>query len=287
MAEETEPKPAENLPHEVEMPSPTAWPVVLAAGITLLVAGLATSGWVSALGACMAAAGAVGWFRDLYPHERHEAERVEHAPVKAVTERREVARREVIPERHRARVPIEIYPVSAGIKGGLAGGVAMALLAMIYGVVSHHGIWYPINLLAAIVYAHPLRVTTQQISAFHLQLFLVAAAIHVLASLLVGLLYGAVLPMFPRRPILLGGFVAPIVWSGLLHSVLGIINPLLNQRISWGWFVASQIGFGIVAGLVVARQGRIHTRQYLPFAIRAGFEISGRRKENGPGEGQR
>lgn len=285
MAEET--KPAEDLPREVEMPSPTAWPIVLAAGITLLVAGLATTVWLTVLGACLAAAGTVGWFRHLYPHERLETERVEHEPFKPVTERPEVARRrEVIQEGHRARVPVEIYPVSAGIKGGLAGSVAMALLAMLYGVVSHHGIWYPINLLAAVVYARPLLVSSHQISTFHIQLFLVAAAIHVLASLLVGLLYGAVLPMFPRRPILLGGFVAPIVWSGLLHSVLGIINPLLNQRISWGWFVASQIGFGIVAGLVVARQGRIHTRQYLPFAIRAGLEVSGRPQDKDPGEGQ-
>ena len=49
---------------------------------------------------------------------------------------------------HRARLPLEIYPVSAGVKGGLAGGVAMAVLAMLYGIVSGHGIWYPINLLS-------------------------------------------------------------------------------------------------------------------------------------------
>jgi hypothetical protein len=148
-------------------------------------------------------------------------------------------------------------------------------MAVLYGVVSGYGIWYPINLLAAIVYAEPMQVTTRQMSAFHIELFLVASAIHVVSSVLVGLLYGAVLPMFPRRPILLGGFVAPIVWSGLLHSVLGIINPLLDQRIHWGWFLASQIGFGITAGLVVVRQGRVRTRQYLPFAVRAGLEMPG------------
>jgi hypothetical protein len=132
-----------------------------------------------------------------------------------------------------------------------------------------------------------MQVTTQQMSSFHVELLLVASAIHVVSSVLVGLLYGALLPMFPRRPILLGGFVAPIVWSGLLHSVLGIINPLLDSRIHWGWFLASQIGFGIVAGLVVARQGRIHTRQYLPFAVRAGLEIPGVMEEKGrEGEGQ-
>jgi hypothetical protein len=284
MAAESEPNPPQASPREVQMPSPTAWPVVLAFGLTLVFAGFVTSLVVTMLGAVLTVAGSVGWFRELYPHEHHELEAVEERPLEIVTERRDVARLEPIPELHRARLPIEIYPISAGVKGGLAGSVAMALLAMLYGVASHHGIWYPINLLAAIVYAEPMLVTTRQMSSFHIELILVASAIHVVASVLVGLLYGAVLPMFPRRPILLGGFVAPIVWSGLLHSVLGIINPLLNQRISWPWFVASQIGFGIVAGLVVARQERVHTRQYLPFAVRAGLEVSGRREEQGPEE---
>jgi hypothetical protein len=81
--------------------------------------------------------------------------------------------------------------------------------------------------------------------------------------------------MFPRRPILLGGFVGPILWSGLLYSILGIINPVLNQRIDWLWFVLSQLGFGIVAGIVVSHQERIRTWQHLPFALRAGMETSG------------
>ncbi len=60
-----------------------------------------------------------------------------------------------------------------------------------------------------------------------------------------------------------------------MHTSLGIINPLLNQRIDWKWFVASQIGFGVVAGLVVVRQEKVRTRQYLPFAVRAGIEAPG------------
>jgi len=275
ISSETRPKQPGASAREVQLPAPTAWPIVLAFGLTLVFAGFVTSFTVTLLGAVLTVAGTVGWFRELYPQEHHELEPAEERPLEVVTMRPEVARLEPIPELHRARVPIEIYPVSAGVKGGLAGGIAMALLAMLYGVVSGYGVWYPINLLAAIVYAEPLQVTTRQMSSFHIELFLVASAIHLVSSLLVGLLYGAVLPMFPRRPILLGGFVAPVVWSGLLHSVLGIINPLLDQRIHWGWFVASQIGFGITAGLVVARQGRIHTRQYLPFAARAGLEMPG------------
>jgi hypothetical protein len=174
---------------------------------------------------------------------------------------------------NRSRLPLEIYPVSAGIKGGLAGSLAMAVLAMIYGIASKHGIWYPINLLAAGFF--PARNTTAQIVSFHWDSFVIAVAVHLVTSLIVGLLYGAMLPMFPRRPIVLGGLVAPILWSGLLHSILGIVDPLLNERIDWFWFVLSQFGFGIVAGIVVSRQVRVRTWQHLPFAVRAGVEATG------------
>jgi hypothetical protein len=67
--------------------------------------------------------------------------------------------------------------------------------------------------------------------------------------------------------------IAPLTGTGLLYTILDLVNPLLNQRIDWPWFVASQFGFGVVAGLVVVTQERVRIRQFLPFAMRAGFEI--------------
>jgi hypothetical protein len=87
------------------------------------------------------------------------------------------------------------------------------------------------------------------------------------------------LPMLPRHPIFLGGVIAPALWSGLVYAVLGIVHPLLNQRINWLWFVVSQIAFGCVAGLVVVRHTPVRVRQFLPLAIRAGVEGSGLRSE--------
>jgi hypothetical protein len=75
------------------------------------------------------------------------------------------------------------------------------------------------------------------------------------------------LPMLPRRPVLLGGFIAPLMWSGLIYGILDIVNPVLNQRIQWSWFVISQIGFGIVAGIVVSRTQKIRTTQRMPFSL--------------------
>jgi hypothetical protein len=272
----------------VRLPAPTAWPVVLAFGVTLMFAGLVTSESVTVFGATLAALATVGWFRDVLPEEAHKTVRVDRARPAPTAARRAVARYEVAESLRRAWLPLEIYPVSAGIKGGLAGAVVMAVLAMAYGIVSGTGIWYPINLLAAGFLRGALKLPTSEIAAFHLGAFLIAASIHLITSLLVGLLYGAMLPMLPRHPVVLGGVVAPLAWSGLLHSTLGVINRVMNQRIDWGWFVLSQIGFGIVAGLVVSRQERVETWQHLPLAVRAGIEAPGlirEREGDGPSGG--
>jgi len=274
-------------PGTVILPAPTAWPVVLAFGITLLLAGLVTSASVSILGAILAVTAFGGWFRDVLPHEREETVRVEAEVAPTSTSRHDVERLAIAPELARAVLPLEIYPVSAGIKGGLAGSVAMAVLACLFGVLKQGSIWYPINLLAATVYTQSIFFGSASLNAFHLNSFLLAVLIHLITSLLVGMLYGAMLPMFPHRPILLGGIIAPILWSGLLYSILGILNPLLEQKIDWWWFVASQFAFGIVAGLVVVRQSRVRTRQFVPFLIRAGIEAPGMTEEKPREEGPR
>src|SRR6201993_1334895 len=270
----------------IELPAPTAWPIILAFGLTLVFAGLVTSASVSILGAIFTLAGCVGWFRDVLPHEKHESIPIAARVPPAETRHPQVARVEWKTEKlQRARLPLEIYPISAGVKGGLAGSVVMAVLAVLYGIISGHGIWYPINLLSAGFF--PARVTTQQIAAFHWDALLIATILHLMCSSLVGLLYGAALPMFPRRPILLGGLIAPILWSALIHSMLEALDPTLKQRIDWVWFVVSQIGFGIVAGIIVSKQERIRTWQYLPFAVRAGIEAPGTMDEKSRDNGER
>ena len=264
---------------EIEVPASTAWPFVLAVGFTLLFTGLLTSVSVSVLGAVLALAGCVGWFKEVLPHEHEEVVPIIAEDLRVATERRVVERLPVAADQVRAWLPVQTYPVSAGVKGGLAGSVAMAVLACAYGALKAGSIWYPINLLAAGFFPAAMTESTAEIAAFHLRAYLIAVPIHLITSLLVGLLYGAMLPMLPRRPILLGGFIAPILWSGLIHSILGIVNPVLDQRIDWLWFVFSQVGFGIVAGLVVSRQERIRTRQQLPLALRVGLEASGMRED--------
>jgi len=255
----------------VALPAPTAWPIVLAFGVVLAFASLVTNAGLGIVGALLVICGCVGWFREVLPHERHERVPVVGPVVGVVTERPSVARLEVS-ARHRAYLPVETYPIVSGLKGGVAGGIAMVIPALLYGYISQHSIWYAVNLLGGAGVGHWRNPTTADIAAFHWNAFLIALVIHAATSLLVGLLYGALLPMWPTRPILLGGVVAPLLWTGGLHSTLGIINPAFEARINWTWFAISQIFFGIVAGIVVTRTGRIRTRQALPFLLRMGLE---------------
>jgi hypothetical protein len=259
----------------IEVPAPTAWPVVLATGFTLIFAGLLTSASVTALGAVLSLAGCVGWFREVLPRDHEEEVPVVADDGEVRTERRVVDRLTIAPEQVRAWLPVHTYPVSAGLRGGWAGAVAMAVLACAYGLLKAGSIWYPVNLLAAVVYAQSVKFGAADLNAFHLDSFAIALGVHALASTLVGLLYGTMLPMFPRRPILLGGLIVPVLWSGLLHPTLNLLNPLLASHIDWFWFIASQIAFGIVAGAVVVQHSPMRTLENVSFAVRAGVEAPG------------
>jgi len=263
-------------PHSIDMPAPTAWPMIAALGVTLTLAGLVTHVIVSAVGIVLLVAGAVGWFREVFPVEHRESVPiVREARAAVAVPRVAVARLKAGEMRHRARLPLEIYPYAAGIRGGIAGGVAMAVLAMIHGLLAHGSIWYTINILAATAMPKLALADTATLSAFDPTAFVLALVIHGVLSLLIGLLYGVLLPMFPRHPAFFGGFVVPLLWTGLIWASLGILNPVLDDRIEWRWFIASQIAFGLTAGFVVARSERIATLQSMPLLVRAGIQAAG------------
>lgn len=270
----------------IQVPASTGWPLVAAFGLTLMFAGLLTHVMVSTLGAITLLMGLVGWFRQVLPREAHEALSLEKEAVALPPRGSKVRHLEVGELGHRARLPLETYPYSAGVRGGLVGGAAMAVLAVLYGLIGHGSIWYPINLLAATGSAEINAMDYHQLLAFHGTGLVLAIIIHAIGSALVGLLYGVTLPMFPRHPIFLGGVLAPLFWSGILYTGMGIIHPTLQARIDWGWFIVTQFAFGIVAGFVVARHERIATMQHLPFVVRAGIEASGLGGEENDGGSQ-
>ena len=229
---------------------------------------------VSVLGAVLALAGCIGWFREVLPHEHEEVVPVVPEDIRITTDRRIV---ELLPIGHhmRAWLPVKTYPVSAGVKGGLAGGVAMAVLACTYGLLKAGSIWYPINLLAAVVYAESLKLgpcTAVFISCG--QLRDCSGSAH-LVSALVGLLYGAMLPMFARRPIVLGGLHRPCSMVGAALHNLGPGQSVAREPHRLALVYCFSGGLRNCGGSVVVRESRMPTHENLSFAIRAGIEAPG------------
>ncbi len=266
----------QTLPQAIELPAPTIWPMVFALSVALIAVGLLSAAIISALGGVLLLVAAVGWFREVLPHEHHESVAVDAAthietPKAAIPVDYIRAGR----ERHRLRLPIEIKPYSAGLKGGVVGAIGMAGVAMFFGYISEGSIWYPINLLAAAAIPSLATASVEELRQFSALGLILGTIIHGCTSLMVGMLYAVMLPMFPRKAFWWAGVSAPILWSGLIATTLSFVNPALSARIDWRWFVASQLAFGLTGGYVIARTQDIYTRQHLPLAVRAGIDAPG------------
>lgn len=261
----------------VEVPASTPWPFVTAFGLALLFAGLVTSLAVSVVGVVVILWGAVGWFRVVMPVQQEESVRVVRALSPTVTSStRRVDHLQPGAGGHRIRIPVQVHPYSAGLLGGAFGGVGMAIIACLYGFLAHGSIWYPVNLLAAAALPSLTDAGPEVLNTFQLPGFIVALLTHVIFSLFVGLMFAAILPMMPSRfTAFWGSFLAPVLWTALIASTLQIISPALNSKIAWGWFIASQIAYGLITGYIVAHSKWVETQQDWPLAARAGLEAPG------------
>jgi hypothetical protein len=262
----------------IELPAPTSAPLYFALGLSLLLAGLVTNEIVSAVGVAIAVLGAIGWWREVLPHEHEAAVPLQPEALRArPLEARLAAVERLVAGRdgHRLRLPVDYHPYQSGLRGGAVGGVAMAAVACAYGLIAQGSPWLPINLLAAMALPAVGAEGIEALKTFQLGALLLATGMHAAISLSVGLVYAAVLPMLPGRVLMWGGIVAPAVWSGVAWAALGIVNPALDEHVRWGWFIASQVAFGLAAGSVIARSRRVQTLQSFPLATRAGIEAAG------------
>ena len=80
-------------------------------------------------------------------------------------------------------MPEKVHPVSAGIKGGIVGGLLMPIPALAWGIWSGHGIWFPVNLLAGMVIPGltdaPADQLIPQLEQFHFWLLIEIGRAHV------------------------------------------------------------------------------------------------------------
>lgn len=264
-------------PDHHALPAPTVWPMVAAFGLTLAGAALVTHAVVGLVGLALALIGGIGWWYQVLPEEQ-----AEQVPLLALAERaRPVVRAATRVDHlqlgeagHRVRLPIEVQPISAGVKGGLVGGVAMAVVALAYGVLVQRSPWYPINLLSGVAMPAMAQADMPELRAFNATALVLGIVAHGVVSVLVGLLYAVILPMLPRRHTLWGGLIAPLLWTGFLWALLGVINPVLNARVDWAWFIVSQIAFGLACGWEVARAEPVATMQTWPLQARVGMHAT-------------
>ena len=199
---------------DIQVPASTGWPLVAAFGLTLVFAGLLTHVMISTLGAITFCAGLVGWFRQVLPQEAHDSVTLgkeepcwrpwpESAPPPnwRIRSSRAVAIENLSLLSRRPRRP--------GRRRGDGGpGDSLRTHRSQEHLVSSQpagGRGFSTHL------GHELRPTAR----LRWRGTGARDRIHLSASALVGLLYGIALPMFPRRPILLGGILAPLFWSGI------------------------------------------------------------------------
>jgi hypothetical protein len=253
----------------VEMPRPTVAPFVLSLGMVLVAAGVVTSMLFLIVGGAILVAGLCIWIAQLLPGRGHIHERL-------VEPARRARRITGLPGTvellqagkpgYRMRLPERVHPISAGLRGGILGGLVMPLPAFVYGIVSGHGIWMPVNLLAGMVLPGIGKMSIAELEQFHPSLLLIAVIIHAVLSVIIGLVYGVMLPTLPPipRPLAWGGLLMPLLWTAVSFGVMGVVNPVLAKGVDWPWFIVCQFLFGIVAAGVVIRSETLGT-------IRAGL----------------
>ena len=249
-------------PDSVALPRPTVAPMVLALGMALMAAGVATSAAFLVVGAAVLISGLGLWVAQLVSVRGHV-----HVPLVEPSRRPGPVTvkiggvgqmREGMPG-YRLRLPTEVHPISAGIKGGIVGGLLMPIPALIWGLSSGHGVWYPVNLLAGMVLPGVDRMTVAELEQFRPALLLVGVVIHAINSVTFGLIYGVLLPTLPSipRPLAWGGLMMPMLWTALSFGLMGLVNPLLSKGVDWPWFIASQFVFGVDAAAATLRAGSL------------------------------
>jgi hypothetical protein len=229
----------------LEMPKPTAAPLVLALGVVLLAAGVVLGLAMTIVGGVLLLIGLGIWVASLLPGKGHFAEPLAEpdarpAPIQGATGM--VEQMAEGKPGYRAQLPAMVHPVSAGVKGGILGGLVMPIPALIYSLATGHGVWYPANLLAGMVLPGLQDLSLAELEQFHATYLIAAVFIHAAMSLIVGLAYGVLLPTLPHIPkeIAWGALLMPVLWTGLSFAVISVFNPGFYHRLDWPSFILAQ-----------------------------------------------
>ncbi len=166
--------------------------------------------------------------------------------------------KETIVDHDVRHIPEAIYPYSSGVRGGLLGGLAMIPVALIYGLISGRGIWYPVNLIAATLILAWQQTTVAQLVQFYWNGLIVGMLIHLCMSVLLGLIFAIMMPALPRSPIFWAFVIGPVLWAGAVYAGLPLLNPIMAQYIDLPSFAIANIAYSLVLGIVVTRTQKVN-----------------------------
>ena len=245
------------------MPRATPWPIVLALGWHSLVLAWQRAFFSPSSEECSSYLASVGGSGNCFPVKDTCAEPLveperRSRPVVETIGMVEQLRPGMVG--HRFRLPEKVHPISAGVKGGIVGGLVMPIPAP--------GL-RPVQWARALVshqsagrdgYSRTGRRFGAELEQFRLGSLILAIVIHATFSVAFGLLFGVVsptLPPIPGGPVIAGGVLMPLLWTGLCHGFMGIVNPLLQEYVNWPWFIVSQVVYGLAMSIVVIRTEKV------------------------------
>ncbi len=239
----------------VTIPGPTIAPFVLALGLVTLAVGMATRPAFLWVGASIFFVGLATWVAHLLPGRGHVAVPLETHPLPALGQQKSlrVSHLEKGRPGYRLRLPEKIHPISAGVRGGIAGGLVMTVPALLYGILSGHGVWYPVNLLTGMVLPGIEKMSEAQLSQFDAMLAGLAIGIHAVMSVVIGLTYGVLMPTLPPipKPMAWGALLMPVMWTAVTFGAMQFVDPVLAREVDWPWFIVSQFVFGLAVAVAV------------------------------------
>ena len=153
-------------------------------------------------------------------------------------------------------VPAMVYPYRIGLSGGALGGVAMLVVALIYGILNGN-VWLPVNLIGATVIRDLQAASFATLSQFNLAALIAGLILHAALSVGLGFIFALLLPTMPGPPIMWSLTVGPLLWGLASLISLPIINPVMNQYVDRPSFFVAHLAYGLVLGWWIARSQKV------------------------------
>ena len=157
-----------------------------------------------------------------------------------------------------------VYSLKTGAIGGLIGGLCMAVVAMLTGVLMGQGIWYPLNLVGATLVRSLQSAPAAELMQFDLIVLVAGFIVHFISSIGLGVAIVAILPTLPGRPLVWSAVVGLALWAIAQFAVLPIINPLMAEGLNVPSFIIAHLAYSIAVGLYFEQQEPVNVNEDTP-----------------------